>query len=82
MVVREAAAELASPCCGTRPSGLATDVPGSFVAWATRDLALAEVAVRSEDVAQKTALHLDRFVGLFVAGNGYDRVSACLRRDA
>jgi hypothetical protein len=32
-------------------------------------------------VAQKIALHLDRFVGFFQASYGHDRIGTCLRRD-
>lgn len=63
------------------PGGLATDVPDSLAAWATRYLALAVIGVRSEAVTQKIALHLDRFVGFFLEGYGHDRISTCLRRD-
>jgi integrase len=63
------------------PGGLAPDLPDSLSAWATRYLALAVVGVRSPAVAQKIALHLDRFVGFFVERYGYDRLTACLKRD-
>jgi len=63
------------------PGGLAPELPDSLAAWATRYLALAVVGVRSPAVAQKIALHLDRFVGFFVAGYGHDRLTACLKRD-
>ena len=48
------------------PGGLASDVPDSLPAWATRYLALAVVGVRSAEVTSKIALHLDRFVSFFV----------------
>ncbi len=63
------------------PGGPSEDVPDSLAARATRYLALAVVGVRSEEVARKIALHLDRFVGFFVDSYGHDRISACLRRD-
>src|SRR5947208_9681464 len=63
------------------PSCLPEDVPDSLAAWATRYLALAVVGVRSAEVTQKIALHLDRFVALSIEGYGHDRISACLRRD-
>ncbi len=63
------------------PGGLAAAVPDSLAAWATRYLALAVVGVRSEEVTQKIALHLDRFVGFFLDSYGHDRISTCLRRD-
>jgi len=63
------------------PGGLAPDLPDSLATWATRYLALAVVGVRSPAVAQKIALHLDRFVGFFVDGYGHDRLTACLKRD-
>jgi hypothetical protein len=63
------------------PGGLPEDVADSLAAWATRYLALAVVGVRSPAVAQKIALHLDRFVGFFQASYGHDRIGTCLRRD-
>jgi hypothetical protein len=44
-------------------------------------LALAVVGVRSEEVAQKIAFHLDRFVAFSIEGYGHDRISTCLRSD-
>ena len=63
------------------PGGLPADVSDSLAAWATRYLALAVVGVRSAEVTQKLALHLDRFVAFFIESYGHDRISACLRRD-
>lgn len=63
------------------PGGSVEDVPDSLAAWATRYLALAVVGVRSEQVTQKIALHLDRFITSFIESYGHDRISACLRRD-
>ncbi len=63
------------------PGGLAEEVVDSLAAWATRYLTLAVIGVRSTAVTQKMTLHLDRFVGFFIASYGHDRISTCLRRD-
>jgi len=63
------------------PGGHPDDVPDSLAASATRFLALAVVGVRSAAVAQKVALHLDRFGAFAEARYGHDRISAELRRD-
>jgi len=44
--------------------------------WVGRYLELAVVGVRSKTVAEKTALHLGRFVEFFEMAYGHDRVSA------
>ncbi len=49
--------------------------------WSDRYQQLAVAGVRSEPVARKIALHLDRFVRFFRDAYGHDRLSACLRRD-
>jgi integrase len=49
--------------------------------WSERYQQLAVAGVRSEPVARKIALHLDRFVRFFRDAYGHDRLSACLRRD-
>jgi hypothetical protein len=53
----------------------------SLAVWMTRYLALAVAGVRSEAVARKIALHLERFRTFFVESYGHERISACLRRD-
>jgi integrase len=44
-------------------------------------LRLAVTGVRSEAVADKIALHLQRFLTFFSDRYGHDRISACLKRD-
>jgi integrase len=44
-------------------------------------LRLAVTGVRSEAVADKIALHLQRFLSFFSDRYGHDRLSACLKRD-
>jgi len=63
------------------PTGRSSDLPDSLAEWAARYLTLAVIGVRSPAVTQKIALHLDRFVGFFVASYGHDRVTTCLKRD-
>jgi integrase len=63
------------------PGGHPDDIADSLAAWATRFLALAVVGVRSSAVAQKVALHLDRFVAFTEESYGHDRMSTALRRD-
>lgn len=60
---------------------LVRDTPDSLTAWMARYLTLAVAGVRSAGVAQKLALHLERFRGFFAEGYGHDRISTCLRRD-
>src|SRR3954447_15080142 len=55
--------------------------PDSLAAWMERYLALAVVGVRSEEVAQKIALHLERFASFYKETYGHERISAVLRRD-
>ncbi len=56
-------------------------LPDSLAAWIKCYLRLAVIGVRSEEVAQKIALHLSRFQDFFVESYGHDRLSTCLRRD-
>ncbi|MFL5660381.1 MAG: tyrosine-type recombinase/integrase [Ktedonobacteraceae bacterium] len=56
-------------------------LPDSLAAWIETYLRLAVIGVRSEEVAQKIALHLHRFQDFFVESYGHDRLSTCLRRD-
>jgi site-specific recombinase XerD len=58
-----------------------TAIADSLDAWIAHYLQLAVVGVRSEAVAQKSALHLSRFQDFFVTAYGHDRLSTCLRRD-
>jgi hypothetical protein len=56
-------------------------VPDSLAAWMTRYLTFAVVGVRSPAVAEKIALHLDRFIQFFTENYGHDRISTLLKRD-
>ncbi len=56
-------------------------VPDSLPAWMTRYLTFAIVGVRSPAVAEKVALHLDRFIQFFIESYGHDRISTLLKRD-
>ena len=56
-------------------------VPDSLAAWMDRYQALAVAGVRSEEVAAKIALHLERFRLFFVEAYGHDRISTVGRRD-
>lgn len=56
-------------------------VPDSLPAWMTRYLTFAVVGVRSLAVAEKIALHLDRFIQFFSESYGHDRISTLLKRD-
>src|SRR5947209_4576185 len=58
-----------------------TLLPDSLDAWVECYLRLAVIGVRSEEVAQKIALHLSRFQDFFRESYGHDRLSTCLRRD-
>jgi site-specific recombinase XerD len=53
----------------------------SLEAWMECYLRLAVSGVRSEEVAQKIALHLSRFQDFFRESYGHDRLSTMLRRD-
>src|SRR5947209_1836405 len=56
-------------------------VPDSFSAWTKHYEQLAVINVRSDAVAHKIGLHLQRFVQFFRQSYGHDRLSSCLRRD-
>src|SRR5438045_3734073 len=56
-------------------------VPDSLTAWMARYLTFAIVGVRSPAVAEKIALHLDRFILFFADSYGHDRISTLLKRD-
>ena len=56
-------------------------VPDSLAAWINHYQHLAITGVRSIAIAQKIALHLQRFHAFFFQRYGHDHISACLRRD-
>jgi hypothetical protein len=56
-------------------------VPDALPAWMARYLTFAVVGVRSPAVAEKIALHLDRFIRFFIESYGRDRISTLLKRD-
>jgi hypothetical protein len=56
-------------------------VPDSLPAWMARYLSFAVVGVRYPAVAEKIALHLDRFVRFFTEVYDHERISTVLRRD-
>src|SRR5215210_1978636 len=55
-------------------AGVAPDTVESLSAWITRYLTLAVVGVRSEEVADKIALHLERFRTFYTEAYGHERV--------
>ena len=55
--------------------------PDSLGAWMEIYRRLAVEGVRSEEVARKIALHLERFRRFIEAASGHERLSICLRRD-
>lgn len=57
------------------------DLPDSLAASMAHYLRLAVTGVRSEAVADKISLHLQRFLTFFHERYGHDRLSACLKRD-
>src|SRR5689334_4542185 len=64
---------------GVRP--LVGETPDSLAAWIERYLLLAVHGVRAEAVAEKIALHLERFIACFTQAYGHDRNSTVLKRD-
>ncbi len=64
-----------------RAETLGEPVPDSLAAWMARYLTFAVVSVRTPAVAEKIALHLDRFSQFFTASYGHDRISTLLKRD-
>ncbi len=58
-----------------------TPVPDSLGAWIRHYTHFAITGVRSPNVAQKVALHLDRFQQFFIQRYGHERVSLWVRRD-
>src|SRR5215207_5238650 len=61
--------------------GAAPDTVEALSAWVSRYLTLAVVGVRSEEVANKIALHLERFATFFKDAYGHDRIRNILKRD-
>ncbi len=59
----------------------APDSVESLSAWIARYLTLAVVGVRSEEVADKIALHLERFNAFYKEGYGHERIRNILKRD-
>lgn len=57
------------------------DPPDLLAAFMAHYLRLAVTGVRSDAVADKIALHLQRFLTFFHERHGHDRISACLTRD-
>lgn len=53
----------------------------SFTAWIAAYLRFTIDGVRSAGVAQKIALHLQRFQAFFIQAYGHERLSTCVRRD-
>ncbi|MCL4531661.1 MAG: tyrosine-type recombinase/integrase [Actinobacteria bacterium] len=58
-------------------SGLAD----SLASWVEAYMLLAVTGVRSEAVAAKIALHLNRFGRFFLQAYGHERITTCLHRD-
>lgn len=59
----------------------ATALPDSLAAWIRHYTQFAITGVRSKAVAQKVALHLDRFQAFFAQTYGHEHISTCIRRD-
>jgi integrase len=53
----------------------------SLSTWVTRYLTLAVVGVRSEEVADKIALHLERFATFYKEAYSHERIRNVLKRD-
>ncbi len=62
-------------------AGGAPETVEALAAWVTRYLTLAVVGVRSEEVADKIALHLQRFATFYNEAYGHERVRNVLKRD-
>ena len=62
-------------------AGATPDTLESLSAWITRYLTLAVVGVRSEEVADKIALHLQRFAAFYEEAYGHERIRNVLKRD-
>ncbi len=64
-----------------RPEESLSETPESLRDWVGRYLDLAVVGVCWKTVAEKSALHLGRFVEFFEETYGHDRISPVVRRD-
>ena len=62
-------------------AGGAPETVEGLSAWITRYLTLAVIGVRSEEVADKIALHLERFRLFFGEAYGHERIRNVLKRD-
>src|SRR5436190_4859617 len=62
-------------------AGAAPETVESLSAWITRYLTLAVIGVRSEEVADKIALHLQRFATFYKDAYGHERIRNVLKRD-
>jgi integrase len=62
-------------------AGAAPETVESLSAWVARYLTLAVVGVRSEEVVDKIALHLERFASFYTDAYGHDRIRNVLKRD-
>lgn len=60
---------------------LSEEISDSLTAWMKHYLRFAVHGVRSDNVVQKIALHLQRFREYFLETYGHDRISTCLKRD-
>jgi integrase len=57
------------------------NLPDSLRAWVTAYQQMAVEGIRPKAVTQKIALHLNRFMTMFEATYGHDRISTCVKRD-
>jgi integrase len=57
------------------------EIPDSLAAWIEHYQNVAVTGVRSEAVARKINLHLTRFQLFLMESYGYERISACVKRD-
>jgi integrase len=62
-------------------AGAAPEAVEALSAWIARYLTLAVVGIRSEEVADKIALHLERFATFFKDVYGHERIRNVLKRD-
>jgi integrase len=62
-------------------AGAIPDTVETLSGWVTRYLTLAVVGVRSEEVADKIALHLQRFAAFYKDAYGHERIRNVLKRD-
>jgi len=62
-------------------AGGAPEAVESLSPWVARYLTLAVIGVRSEEVADKIVLHLQRFATFYKEGYGHERLRTVLKRD-